>query len=146
MPAKKSSSPPPVEKSALEKYPDFTKKILEHLSKLPANDFIEFLITIFGENSVVPPKGFEKNVVEAMRLLEIPAPEQVVDFLFSSVEDETFSDDNTYASAIQILDALIDKKDKLRLIRAIASYLCSNLDNKQREIVGILQNLTFDLK
>lgn len=145
MPAKKSSSPPPVEKSALEKYPDFTNKILEYLSNLPANDFIVLLLNIFYEDSVLP-KGFEKNVVEAMGLLETPAPEQVVNFLLSSFENEEFSDENTYAGAIQTLDALIDKKDKLRLIKAIVSYLRSNVDNKQRKVVDILQDLTLDLK
>jgi hypothetical protein len=140
----KVSLPPPVVRSVIEKYPDFTKRVQEILFKLPPNDFFDILLSILSDGRITFPKGFEKNIVEAMVLLGNTAPVEVVNSLFSSIEDEQFSDADAYTSAIHTLNVITDNSDKPRLIKVIVGYLSNNVENKHQEIVGVLQELTFN--
>jgi len=140
----KPSTPPVVKKSAIEEFPDFTKDTLELLGKLPANDFIDSVLAILKED--VTAEKFEEEVIDVMELLETPAPEEVVDFLFDGIENEEFFHDDSYAIAIQTLFSIIDKKDEIRLIKAIVGYLRNKLENEsQRKVLDTLHDLANEL-
>lgn len=139
----KGGSPQPVEKPAIEQYPEFTQKILELLGKLPADAFVELIINDLEAFDF--PGDFEKSVIEAMKYLETPAPERVVEFLFDGVENRNLADES-YTAAIDTLSSLTGKEDINRLIRAIAGNLLYYRENKNfKKILELLEELTEDL-